>query len=47
MNSNSRLVVRQMGHSQVNVTESHYHRNRRRIDKKIEIISQIPDFDRN
>lgn len=43
----SRLVVGQMGHSQVNVTESHYHRNRRSIDKKIEIISQIPDFDCN
>lgn len=43
-NIDERLVREQMGHSGIAVTENHYHRNRRKINKKAEILSQIPDF---
>ena len=43
-NTDERLVREQMGHSGIRVTENHYHRNRRKINKKAEILSQIPDF---
>lgn len=38
------LAENQMGHSDVYVTENHYHRNRKSINKKAEILSSIPDF---
>lgn len=43
-NVDQRFVLGQMGHSNVKVTENHYHRNRRSIDKKVEVVSNIPDF---
>lgn len=38
------LVKQQMGHSQISLTENVYHRNRKTIDRKREILSEIPDF---
>lgn len=40
----NRLIMEQMGHSDVSCTEKHYHRNRRSINKKTQVISQIPEF---
>lgn len=33
-----------MGHVDISITETHYHRNRRELDKKAAIISSIPEF---
>lgn len=38
------LIMGQMGHTDITCTENHYHRNRKSIDKKSQIISNIPDF---
>ena len=43
-NVDERFVLGQMGHSNVKVTENHYHRNRKSIAKKVEVVSRIPDF---
>lgn len=43
-NTDERLVREQMGHSGIAITENHYHRNRRSINKKAQILSKIPDF---
>ncbi len=43
-NVDDRLVTELMGHSNISVTENHYHRNRRDIDDKISRISVIPEF---
>lgn len=40
----NKLIIGQMGHTDILCTETHYHRNRRSIDKKSEIISSIPEF---
>ena len=40
----NQLIIGQMGHTNILCTENHYHRNRRGIDKKKEILSSIPDF---
>nr|DAU92162.1 MAG TPA: Integrase [Bacteriophage sp.] len=40
----AKMVIDQMGHTNIACTENHYHRNRRTIEKKAEIISSIPDF---
>lgn len=39
-----RLIMDQMGHTDISCSEKHYHRNRRSIDKKASIISGIPEF---
>lgn len=39
-----RLITDVMGHTDISCTEGHYHRNRRSIDRKIEILSSIPEF---
>lgn len=39
-----RMVIQQMGHTNVRCTENHYHRNRRTIEKKTEILNEIPEF---
>lgn len=39
-----RLVIDQMGHTNILCTENHYHRNRRSVEKKSEILSALPDF---
>lgn len=43
-NVDKRLIMEQMGHTDISCTENHYHRNRRSIDAKSQIISSIPDF---
>lgn len=40
----NKLIIGQMGHADIICTEKYYHRNRRDIDKKREIISSIPEF---
>lgn len=43
-NVDNRLIMEQMGHTDITCTENHYHRNRRSIDAKSQIISSIPEF---
>lgn len=43
-NVDNRLIIEQMGHTDINCTESHYHRNRKDIEQKSQIISSIPEF---
>lgn len=43
-NVDKNLVIQQMGHTDIAVTENHYHRNRKSIEKKVEILSAIPEF---
>lgn len=38
------MVLEQMGHTDIRCTEMHYHRNRKRIDQRIEAISNVPEF---
>lgn len=40
----NKLIMAQMGHADIICTERHYHRNRKSIKKKSEILSNIPDF---
>ena len=39
-----KMVMVQMGHADILTTERMYHRNRRTLDRRQEIISEIPDF---
>ena len=43
-NVDKRLAENQMGHSNIIMTETRYHRNRRSIENKQKILSDIPDF---
>lgn len=43
-NVDNRLIMEQMGHTDINCTENHYHRNRKDIEQKSQIISAIPEF---
>ncbi len=43
-NVDNRMIMEQMGHTDIACTENHYHRNRRSIDAKSQIISSIPEF---
>ena len=43
-NIDQRIVIGQMGHTNILCTENHYHRNRRSIETKSMIISSIPEF---
>lgn len=40
----TRLILDQMGWSNTAIGETHYHRNRKSIENKREILSAIPDF---
>lgn len=40
----NRLIIGQMGHTDINCTEEHYHRSRKNIERKKEILSNIPEF---
>ena len=42
----NRLAMGQMGHTDISCTENHYHRNRRDIETKVNILSGIPEFQR-
>lgn len=39
-----RLITDQMGHTDISCTETHYHRNRKSIDTKAQLINSIPEF---
>ena len=39
-----RLVVDIMGHADIACTEGYYHRNRKSQNQKLQIISDIPEF---
>lgn len=43
-NIDNRLIIGQMGHTDISTSEIHYHRNRRSIEKKSAILSSIPDL---
>lgn len=40
----NRLIIGQMGHTNITCTERHYHRNRRKIEEKSAILSSLPEF---
>ena len=40
----NQMIIGQMGHTNILCTENYYHRNRRGIEKKQEILSAIPEF---
>lgn len=40
----NQMIIGQMGHTDILCTERHYHRNRKGIERKSEIISAIPEF---
>ena len=40
-----RLIIGQMGHTNISCTENHYHRNRKTLETKANIISNIREFD--
>lgn len=40
----NRLIISLMGHTDISCTENFYHKNRRSIEKKVEIISRLPEF---
>lgn len=39
-----KLIEKQMGHTDISCTEAHYHRDRRRLDEKRDILNSIPEF---
>ena len=43
-NLDNRFVTDQMGHSNISVSENHYHRNRRSTQQKRELIDAISEF---
>ncbi len=43
-NVDNRMIIEQMGHTDIACTENHYHRNRRSIDAKSQILSNIPEL---
>lgn len=43
-NVDQRFILEQMGHSNIKVSENYYHRNRKSLERKMDIISAIPDF---
>lgn len=43
-NLDARLITDLMGHTNISTTEQHYHRNRKTMIKKAQIIANIPEF---
>lgn len=43
-NLDKRFIKDQMGHSDITTSEKYYHRNRKSLEKKAEIINSIPEF---
>lgn len=41
----NRFIQDQMGHTDIRITERHYHRNRKDLETKIDILAAIPDFE--
>lgn len=44
-NVDSRLVTDQVGHVDVSISERHYHRNRKSIERKQSLLGQIEEFE--
>ena len=43
-NLDKRFIKDQMGHSDITTSEKYYHRNRKSLDKKSEMINSISEF---
>ena len=43
-NVDRRMVKDQMGHSEIKTSENNYHRNRKSLDRKQQILDTIPEF---
>lgn len=43
-NVDQKLIIQQVGHTDISCTEDHYHRNRKSIEQKAQILNSIPDF---
>ncbi len=43
-NIDRRFITSQMGHTDITTTENYYHRNRRSIETKTEILNKVPEF---
>ncbi len=43
-NIDNTLITQQMGHTDIQCSENHYHRNRKSADRKLQILSSIPEF---
>lgn len=43
-NVDEKLILGQMGHTSIVCTEKHYHRNRRTIEEKSRVLSDLPEF---
>lgn len=43
-NLDKRFIKDQMGHSDISTSEKYYHRNRKSLEKKSQIINSIPEF---
>lgn len=43
-NIDKRFITSQMGHTDIATTENYYHRNRRSIEAKSEILKKVPEF---
>lgn len=43
-NLDQKLIIGQMGHTDISCTENHYHINRRELNEKIQIISSLKEF---
>lgn len=43
-NIDKRLITELMGHTDIACTENHYHRNRRSIERKADLINVIPEL---
>lgn len=43
-NVDKRMIMDQMGHTDIRCTENHYHRNRKSYERKINILDNVPEF---
>lgn len=43
-NIDNKMIIDLMGHTDIQCTEVHYHRSRKSIEKKAEILNSIPEF---
>ena len=43
-NVDQRFILDQMGHVSITTTENHYHRNRKAIEKKRDVLNRLPEF---
>ena len=43
-NIDQRLITELMGHTNISCTENHYHRNRKSMERKSDLVSGIPEL---